>query len=186
MADREPLRLRLRRRGHSRRRSATWAVAGSLVVRSCNYQAANWVFGIETDISGTKLDAGQTIATNVPPFFPVTSSVSQDITWIGTTRSRLGMAWGNVLVYATGGAAYANVNHGYTQSNTPLGPVAVAVTDSATQFGWTAGAGLEVGFGAWSVKGEYLYYDLGNQPRSRDAAIGRNRTKSQRNGEKPA
>jgi outer membrane immunogenic protein len=138
---------------------SSWLAGGQL---GCNYQASNWVYGIETDMSGTKLDAGQTIATNVAPFFPLTSSVSQDMTWIGTTRGRLGMAWGNVLVYGTGGAAYANVNHGYTQSNVPLGPVAIAVTDSATQFGWTAGGGLEVGFGAWSLKGEYLYYDLGN------------------------
>jgi hypothetical protein len=31
------------------------------------------------------------------------------MSWIGTTRGRLGWASGNVLVYATGGAAYANV-----------------------------------------------------------------------------
>ena len=139
--------------------ASSWVAGGQL---GCSYQRSIWVYGIETDISGTKLDASQTIATNVPPFFPVTSSVSQDMTWIGTTRGRLGMAWGNVLVYGTGGAAYANVNYAYTQSNTPLGPVAIAAADGATQFGWTAGGGLEVGFGAWSVKGEYLFYDLGN------------------------
>jgi outer membrane immunogenic protein len=99
-----------------------------------------------------------------PSFFPLTSSVSQDMSWIGTTRARLGMTWGNVLLYGTGGAAYANVSYAYTQNNIAGGgPVAIATGDSATQFGWTAGAGLEVGFGAsWSLKGEYLYYDLGN------------------------
>jgi hypothetical protein len=71
----------------------------------CNYQAASWVLGIETDFSGTKLDGSQTIATNVATFFPLTSSASQDMSWIGTTRGRLGWAWGNVLVYATAGAA---------------------------------------------------------------------------------
>jgi outer membrane immunogenic protein len=45
----------------------------------CNYQTSNWVLGIETDFSGTKLNAGETIATNVPPFFPLVSSVSQDL-----------------------------------------------------------------------------------------------------------
>jgi outer membrane immunogenic protein len=137
----------------------SWIGGGQL---GCNYQASNWVYGVETDISGTKLNAGQTIATNVPPFFPVTSSVSQDMTWVGTTRGRLGMAWGNVLLYGTAGATYANVNYAYAQSNIPLGPVAIAAADSATQFGWTAGGGLEVGFGQWSLKGEYLYYALGN------------------------
>jgi len=40
--------------------------------------------------------------------------------------------------------------------------VATAATDAATQVGWTLGGGVEVGFGAWSVKGEYLYYDVGS------------------------
>jgi outer membrane immunogenic protein len=129
----------------------------------CNYQAANWVLGIETDFSGTKLDGSQTIATNVPPFLPLTSSVSQDMSWIGTTRGRLGWAWGNVLAYATGGAAYAHVSYGYTLNNIAGGgAAAVAASDAATQIGWTAGGGLEWGFGAWSLKGEYLYYDLGS------------------------
>jgi outer membrane immunogenic protein len=129
----------------------------------CNYQAANWVLGIETDFSGTKLDGGATIATDVPPFFPLTSSVSEDMSFIGTTRGRLGWAWSNVLVYATGGAAYAHVSYGYTQNNIAGGgATAVAASDAATQFGWTAGGGLEWGFGAWSLKGEYLYYDLGS------------------------
>jgi outer membrane immunogenic protein len=129
----------------------------------CNYQAASWVLGIETDFSGTKLDGSQIIATNVPLFFPLTSSVSQDMSWIGTTRGRLGWAWGNVLLYGTGGAAYAHVSYGYAQNNIAGGGAnAVAASDSATQFGWTAGGGLEWGFGAWSIKGEYLYYDLGS------------------------
>jgi len=85
----------------------------------CNYQAASWVLGIETDFSGTKLDGIATIATNVPPFFPLTSSVSQDMSFIGTTRGRLGWASGNVLVYATGGAAYAHVSYGYTRTTSP-------------------------------------------------------------------
>ena len=139
---------------------SSWIAGGQA---GCNYQAANWVLGIETDLSGTKLDGSAAIATNVPPFFPLTSSVSEDMSFIGTMRGRLGWAWSNVLVYATGGAAYAHVNYGYTQNNIAGGgAAAVAASDSATRFGWTAGGGLEIGFGAWSLKGEYLYYDLGS------------------------
>jgi outer membrane immunogenic protein len=138
---------------------SSWLAGGQL---GCNYQASNWVFGIETDMSSTKLNASETINTNVPPFFPLTSSVSQNTNWIGTARGRLGMAWDNVLLYATGGAVYANVDYAYSQSNVPAGPAAAAAADSTTRFGWTAGGGLEIGFGAWSLKGEYLYYDLGN------------------------
>jgi outer membrane immunogenic protein len=129
----------------------------------CNYQVSKWVFGIETDLSGTRLNFGEVIHTSVPPFFPLTSSASQDLGLIGTTRGRLGMAWGNILLYGTGGAAYANVSYAYTQNNTiGGGPVAVGTAATATAFGWTLGTGIEVGFGAWSLKGEYLFYDLGN------------------------
>lgn len=84
------------------------------------------------------------------------------MSWIGTTRGRLGWAWGNVLLYATGGVAYANTSYAYAVSNISGGGTTdVAALDSATQLGWTAGGGLEWGFGAWSLKGEYLHYDLG-------------------------
>jgi outer membrane immunogenic protein len=116
---------------------SSWLAGGQA---GCNYQAASWVLGIETDFSGTNLNGSETIATNGPLFFPLASSVSQDMSFIGTTRGRLGWAWGNVLLYATGGAAYAHVSYGYTQNNIAGGgAVAVAASDSATQFGWTAG-----------------------------------------------
>jgi outer membrane immunogenic protein len=146
---------------HFNDNASSWLAGGQL---GCNYKVApNWVVGLETDISGTQLDGGQTINTAVAGFFPLTSTGSDSMTWIGTTRGRLGWAHDNVLVYATGGGAYANVNHTYVQNNVAGGgSVAIAATDSATESGWTAGGGIEVGFGAWSVKGEYLYYDLGS------------------------
>jgi outer membrane immunogenic protein len=49
---------------------SSWIAGGQA---GCNYQAANWVLGIETDFSGTSLDGSATIATNVPGFFPLTS-----------------------------------------------------------------------------------------------------------------
>ncbi len=127
----------------------------------CNYQAGGWVTGMETDFSSGH-NVSATVTTNVPPFLPLTSSVSQDMSWIGTTRGRLGWAWGNVLLYGTGGLAYANTSYAYAVSDVGGGgTTSVAASDSATQLGWTAGGGLEWGFGAWSLKGEYLYYNLG-------------------------
>jgi outer membrane immunogenic protein len=134
-----------------------WIAGGQA---GCNYQAAGWVLGIETDLSNG-FNAGTTITTNVPPFLPLTSSVSQDMSWIGTTRGRLGWAWGSVLLYATGGVAYANTSYTYALGNIAGGTSVVAASDSATQFGWTGGGGLEWGFGPWSLKGEYLLYELG-------------------------
>jgi outer membrane immunogenic protein len=47
-----------------------WIVGGQA---GCNYQAASWVIGIETDFSGGH-NASATVTTNVPPFSPLTSS----------------------------------------------------------------------------------------------------------------
>jgi outer membrane immunogenic protein len=42
-------------------------------------------------------------------------------------------------------------------------PVTASVSNSATNVGWTAGAGVEgVISGNWTAKLEYLYIDLGN------------------------
>jgi outer membrane immunogenic protein len=119
------------------------------------------VLGAETDFSGD-FNASATITTNVPPFLPLTSSASQDMHWIGTTRARAGWTWGSVLLYATGGVAYANTSYAYGLSGLAGGGTTAAALDSATQLGWAAGGGLEWGFGAWSLKGEYLYYNLGS------------------------
>ena len=74
-------------------------------------------------------------------------------TWLATVRGRAGWAWDRVLFYGTGGAAFGNVQAGGIG-----GPF-----DSATQTGWTAGAGVEWAFlPNWTAKVEYLYVDLGN------------------------
>jgi outer membrane immunogenic protein len=129
----------------------------------CNYQFTNLVVGIETDIAGTRLNGEQTLSPLVPPLVRYTSTVTQSTSWFGTTRGRIGAAWDNVLLYATGGVAYAKVSNTYFLSDVPSGGILFAVgADSATQVGWTVGGGLELGFGSWSVKGEALWYDLGN------------------------
>ena len=72
--------------------------------------------------------------------------------WFGTLRGRVGYALNNVLFYGTGGVAYGDLRAergGFAETQT-LG-------------GWTAGAGMEVGFTPnWSAKIEYLYINLGN------------------------
>jgi outer membrane immunogenic protein len=108
-----------------------WIVSGQT---GCNYQAASWVFGIETDISNG-LDASATVATNVAGFFPLTSSVSQDMSWIGTTRGRLGWTWGSALLYATGGVAYAHTSFTYSRglAARPITSTAASAGDRAAE-----------------------------------------------------
>ena len=75
--------------------------------------------------------------------------------WLSTFRGRIGYAFDRWLPYITGGGAYGNVKA------TAAVPGA-AVSTSKSEFGWTAGAGLEYAFlGNWTAKLEYLYVDLG-------------------------
>ncbi len=130
----------------------------------CNYQVTKWVVGIETDFDWTDLQGQKTVTLAPPHFFALTSGVIQKTDWIGTTRGRFGAVISdNILLYGTAGVAYAHVSESYLFNNVAGGgPLATFGTDSTTRFGWTAGGGLEIGFGAWSVKGEALYYDVGS------------------------
>src|SRR5205085_12335864 len=122
------------------------------------------VLGLEGDVNdfGFKGSAGGTAIYPccVASTFTVSSQVSAD--WLATIRGRVGfLAAPTWLVYATGGAAIAEVKGNFNFSDTFS-----AATESAafrdTRLGWTAGVGTEYAFGGgWSLKAEYLYVDLG-------------------------
>lgn len=147
-----------------------WLAGGQV---GCDYQITNWVVGVESDFDGTGLNGGQTLNTAVPGFFPITSNVAQKLDWIGTTRARVGILESNTtLLYGTVGPAYGHVADSYFLSNVAGGgPVNSFASDSRTLIGWTAGGGVEVGFGHWSVKGEALYYDLGDDTLIRSCTL---------------
>jgi outer membrane immunogenic protein len=110
------------------------------------WQINQWVYGIETDFEAS----GQSATVSY------TGVVQSDKSpWFGTTRARLGYAWGRLLFYATGGAGYAEVNSRLVGSvNTSLSRITV---------GWTAGGGVEAALSTqWSVRAEYLYIDVGD------------------------
>jgi outer membrane immunogenic protein len=119
-----------------------------------NYQIGNIVVGLEGDLS--YIDIGKRVSTSSGP---LVTTLSQDMTYFGTVRGRLGYAFDRVLIYATGGLAFAD-----TESATTITGLGAQWTGkkSDTKFGWTAGAGVEYAItNNWSAKLEYLYYDLG-------------------------
>ena len=106
-----------------------------------NMQMGQVVFGFEGDAGGSWMTGTDS-----------TSCCQTQNDWLGTARVRLGYAMDRVMPYITGGGAMGDV-----KMTSPLG------SQTATRFGWTAGAGLEFAFtGAWSAKIEYLYADLGS------------------------
>lgn len=132
-----------------------------------NWQVSNWVFGLEADFQGT----GQqdTACVNGCMFGPgpnFGSVVTQKLPWFGTVRGRLGVAAGPSLLYATGGLAFGRVDTTVTETDTfiPAFAGTAMANRSATQTGWTIGAGIEAALaGSWTAKVEYLYVDLGSQ-----------------------
>jgi len=123
-----------------------------------NWQAGQWLLGVEADIN--YVDSKRSFAFGAGNVVPlsVTGSVATD--WLATFRGRVGLAVDNVLLYATGGLAVAELKYdetvAVTGNNSGLGTFASSVRD--TKAGWTAGAGVEWGFAPnWSAKFEYLY-----------------------------
>jgi len=123
----------------------------------------NWVVGVETDFAASGINAKHDQYDTV---FDENLSLETKIDWFGTIRGRLGYAWDNVLFYGTGGAAYGKVKVSGSYNDGDFGS---SFSDSDTNWGWTAGAGVEYGITKnITLKAEYLYVDLGSV--SADAA----------------
>ncbi len=125
-----------------------------------NWQAGNWVFGLEADIQGAGLRDDRTCT-----FFCTSAglfaSFDQKLDWFGTARGRVGLATGPVLSYFTGGFAYGGVKTSVTDD---IGALPGSASISETRTGWTFGSGVEAALGGnWTGKIEYLYLDLGTQ-----------------------
>jgi outer membrane immunogenic protein len=116
------------------------------------------------------------------------TTVSSNLQWLGTVRGRIGyLVTPSLLVYGTGGLAYGGLNFNFSQTQTEFvvfpsnygpcpgspslscnGPTPINISPgsagySATMVGYTAGGGVEwMFFPNWSLKAEYIYYNLGN------------------------
>src|SRR5271166_3862868 len=139
-----------------------------------NWQTGAFVLGVETDFDGTSLSKSTNFVS--PGFAGVgvpggllgdTLSVhaKASLDWLGTTRARLGFVAtpdNRLMIYATGGVAYAGGSANfsvYDASNNFL----LTGNPSSSRVGWTVGAGVEYALtNNWTIKGEYLYADLGN------------------------
>jgi len=138
-----------------------------------NWQWNKWlVLGIESDFQGTDMEGDESRG----PLTDITGTVlnpdsfiaaHERMQWFGSTRGRIGISpacrW---LIYATGGVAYGNIDYSATTNyGAPSAIFSTYPTSfTETEVGWTAGAGIEFAIGHhWTVKAEYLYYDLGDE-----------------------
>ena len=140
------------------------------------YVGYNWrrccspfVFGIETDFN--YLDTSPTGLDIEPgPVATETASLESNMNWFGTLRGRAGyVVHDRLLLYATGGLAYAKVYHTLSIENVGasqgLNLGNVSASSDKTKVGWTVGGGAELLHDSnWLLRAEALYVDLGDNP----------------------
>ena len=121
------------------------------------------VIGVEADFDWLPNTSNQSsIVTDIPT--GATATLSANNRWLTTVTGRLGYAFDRVLVYAKGGGAWVGSSTP-TLTVTPLGGAPTPFSTSInSNWGWTAGAGVEWAFwGTWSVRAEYDYIGLNSQ-----------------------
>jgi outer membrane immunogenic protein len=128
--------------------------------------------GVETDFNWSTLkgDTQQSVDVSAEPTDALVST-KQQVTWLGTLRPRVGfIVKNNTLFYVTGGLAYGHIKNTANTDGRPEGENQYyQASTSVTKVGWVAGAGIELASSQkWSVKLEYLYYDLGDTSATAD------------------
>jgi outer membrane immunogenic protein len=116
-----------------------------------NYQCGRFLIGYEGDINFFSSESESDVDT---------ITLKSSIDWYGTQRLRLGLVSDDTwLFYVTGGLAYGDVEHRFSDS-----AFAFSKKDSDTQFGWTIGGGVEfLHYQNWTFRAEGLYIDLGDE-----------------------
>ncbi|MFP3942849.1 MAG: outer membrane protein [Alphaproteobacteria bacterium] len=119
-------------------------------VLGINMQTGPWVYGGEVDLEyadfSGRFDWGNGNGT------------IKEIGILGSLRARAGYATDWFYLYGTGGLAAGDVDMVTFDGPPPL----ETISGSQTEFGWTAGGGIEVElWDDWSAGVEYRYTDLG-------------------------
>ena len=121
-------------------------------------QIGNLVIGALVDVSKADVTDGVSAFSTTPAFY----AFAREVNYVAGLRGRIGVGNERVLVYGTGGGAWANIDHVFTSSNGVN--TFVPAKDTATSdnsWGYQAGGGVELRLGTrWSVTGEYLFTSI--------------------------
>jgi outer membrane immunogenic protein len=130
-----------------------------------NWQSGCNVFGVQADWSWTGADVNNTLTPSgtINLAFPgIAFTERSQLRSYGTLRARTGLVVENLLLYVTGGVAFAN----FRREVTLTAPAAVVPVvglgpnfsdSSRVRLGWAAGAGAEWAFARnWSLVTEFL------------------------------
>ena len=156
----------------------SWAAGGQVGI---NKQRGALVFGLEGDMDAIGGRARQFSSYALPATGLTTGgtvSIERQTSpnWTASIRPRVGWAMGPVLLYGTGGVAFADVRqsalYGYAPTaaagvaaanpGANLGPFANSAGSDDTLVGWTVGGGAEYAINKQvSIGAEYRHSDYG-------------------------
>lgn len=135
---------------------ATSGFAGGLHA-GYNFQLDRLVAGFEVDVDWTNVGGSAS--------FPAGVSAASELDWLSTARLRLGYSFDNVLIYATGGFAFADLN---------LRTTALGVTSNTSEIltGYAIGGGVEMKLtGNISGRIEALHYGFDGERFGTSASV---------------
>ncbi|MEJ0092035.1 MAG: outer membrane protein [Methylocella sp.] len=150
--------------------SANGVIGGAHV--GYNLQLSQFVIGFEGSVDGTSLSKSINNNSLLGGLFPGNVNVNVSSNVQGSIRGRVGYAWDRILLYATGGVAFAGTNSSVRSNFGPLVSDAGeplfpgfngSDSASSTRVGWTVGGGIEYAVtNNWSIRAEYRYSDFGH------------------------
>ncbi len=117
--------------------ASSWVAGGQA---GYDWQQGSFVYGVETDLSGTGLKSSMSGGLSGGSCTTDTANTSADVDWYGTVRGRAGWTTDKVLFYGTGGLAYGSVD---LNSNFSTAGLSVNSQTSSIRTGWVAGGGIE-------------------------------------------
>jgi len=134
---------------HSRSGGTAGVQAGYNWQRNCT------MFGFEIDANWVGIKGSSFYSPSAVP--GTTLTIDDNFKWFGTARTRAGVIVDDFLLYLTGGAAYARIDHSFTVTD-PVILATESFSAPSNRWGWVGGVGLEWALTpAVSIKSETLY-----------------------------
>ncbi|MBC6715776.1 MULTISPECIES: outer membrane protein [Aurantimonas] len=137
-----------------------------------DYQINDFVVGAVADINYIDAETKRSYTTPGGSTF----SADSEINYLGTVRARVGYAMDSVLLYGTGGLAYAGVDNNMSApTGTEFNGYTFEQDEDDTDIGYAVGGGVDVmatnniSFGV-----EYLYTNLGSNDQTVTGTNGTN------------
>jgi outer membrane immunogenic protein len=131
-----------------------------------NWVSGGFLFGIESDWDFMDISQRATRTATSPLLIspPITYTLSQEVKsdWLWTLRPRFGFVTDQWLFYGTVGLAVTDVKNTVHFTDSLATPHVVSQDTSDTKTGWIGGLGAAYAWSPeWSIKGEWLYLDVG-------------------------